>query len=449
MHFNIPFTDVKVYVGTDPSTSRSRGFARGRHSNDPANDLRGYKCDPRALFTAWRNSVDIAGCVREIYQGVASGGHNFYDPADEKKERPASDANIKRIMDVLSYQYGSVRALKRKVFQSLLIAGNVYAEKVNGLLGDMLGVKVLDPRTMAIVSDEHGNIYRYVQTMGDENGWTVLDPVIFEPKQLYHWIDDEDPNAEVFGISPLEHAIWEARTDLAAMTSNYAFFENDATPATWYILDENLSELQAQAATDWIREQFKGARNRHKSATLRHVKEVKQLRLSNADMEFLQGRQFTTQKICAAYGVPKVLLGYTEGVNFTNHEGQRKEFHDGTIADYDTLWEAMVQEVIADLDLEKQVGYSVKPPMFDSDEILYTRAINARKAGLVTINKARSMIGEDPVDPAKEGDMGDRIIMGEGSSAVLLTDVGIDPTDPQEELEQVQETLKRYAAKDS
>lgn len=452
MQLRIPFTNVKVYVGTDPATSKSRGYARGKFSGEPERDLHGYKVDPRSLFTAWRNSVDISGCVREIYQGVASGGHHFYDPADEKKERPAAEGAVKQVMDVLSYQYGSVRAFKRKVLQSLLVPGNVYAEKVRGALGgELIGVKTLDARTMAVVSDEHGNVYRYIQTMSDENGWSVLDPVVFDPSEIFHWIDEQDPNAEVFGISPLEHAIWEARTDLAAMTSNYSFFENDATPATWYILEPDLNDEQAKEATDWIKSQFKGAANRHKGTTLRYVKDIKQLRLTNADMEFLEGRHFTTEKICAAYGVPKVMLGYTEGVNFTNHEGQRKEFHDGTIADYDEVWNAIVMDVIKELKLENQVAYMAKPAVFDTDEILYNRAINARKAGLVTINKARQMIGEEPIDNAKEGDMGDRIILGDGAGSILLTDIGIDPASPDEELEDVKKIIAKYAnaSKDS
>lgn len=447
MQLQIPFTDIKVFIGQDPKTSKSRGYAKGKYSADPEHDVRGYKCDPRSLYTAWRNSTDIYGCVREIYQGVASGGHHFFDPSDDKKERPASPANVKRVTDVMEYQYGSIRAFKRKVFQALLIAGNTYGEKVkNALNGEMIGVKVLDPRTLAIVSDEHGNIFRYIQTMSDENGWTVVDPVVFEPDEIFHWMDEQDPNAEVFGMSPLEHAIWEARTDLAAMTSNYAFFENDATPSTWYILEENLGDEQAKQATDWIKEQFKGPKNRHKATTLRYVKDVKQLRLSNAEMEFLEGRHFTTEKICAAYGVPKVLLGYTDGVNFTNHEGQRKEFHDGTVADYDDVWNAMVNDIIKELGLEKQVGYMAKPPVFDSDEVLYNRAINARKAGLLTINGAKRMIGQDPVDTAIEGDMGDRTILGDGSAAVLLTDIGVQPQqDPNAQLDQVKNIVEQYA----
>lgn len=453
MQLKIPFTDIKVFVGTDPKTSKSRGYARGRFSNEPEHDVHGYKCDPRALYTAWRNSTDIYGCVREIYQGVASGGHHFYDPKDEKKERPASDDVTARVMSVLTYQYGSIRALKRSVLQTLLIAGNIYCEKVRGALtnpktgkGELLGIKTLDPRTVAIVSDEYGNIFRYIQTMGDERGWSVLDPVIFEPSEIFHWIDEQDPNAEVFGISPLEHAIWEARTDLAAMTSNYKFFENDATPATWYVLDENLTEDQAKEVAQWIKSQFKGADKRHKATTLRGVKEIKQIRLTNAEMEFLEGRHFTTEKICAAYGVPKVMLGYTDNVNYTNHEGQRKEFHDGTVSDYEDLWNTIVNDVIKEIGLENQIAYMAKPPVFDTDAVIYERAIQARSAGLLTINGARRMIGQLPLDPAMEGDLGDRTILGDGSSAVLLTDLGINPTqDPQAQLDQVQKIISQYA----
>jgi hypothetical protein len=145
-----------------------------------------------------------------------------------------------------------------------------------------------------------------------------------------------------------------------------------------------------------------------------------------------------------------VLLGYTEGVNYTNHEGQRKEFYNGTIKDEEEEWESLVNDIIKDAaqqykGLDERIAYEAMPPMFDDDAILYERARAAREAGLLTINAARKLIGQEPLDATKEGDMGDRIILGSGSSAVLLTDVGTQEETPQQQLEQVQKTVRQFA----
>lgn len=455
MEFTIPGTSIKIAVGQDPTKSQSRGIARGSFSQDPDYDMRGYKIDVRSLYTAWRNSTDIYGCIREIYQGVGAGGHRFYNPADDKKEKAPSDADLKIVTDILTYQYGSINRFKRKAFTPRGICGNTYIEKVRNSSQQILGVKVLDSRIMAIVSDEYANIYRYIQnSTADGTYGQATDPVIFNPDDIIHWKMDEDPNAEVFGISPLEHAIWEARADLAAMTSNYFFFENNAQPSTWYILDEKLTDEQAKGIMKDIKKELKGAKNRNKAAAMQGVKDIKMLRMTNAEMEFLEGRHFGTEKICAAYGVPKVLLGYTEGVNYTNHEGQRKEFYNGTIKDEEEEWEALINGIIEDASkqykgLNERIAYEAMPPLFDDDAILYQRAQQARESGLLTINAARKLIGQEPLDTAKEGDMGDRIILGTGSAAVLLTDVGMQEETPQEQLDQVQKTIKRFAPNDN
>jgi phage portal protein BeeE len=111
-----------------------------------------------------------------------------------------------------------------------LIAGNTYIEKIRNPLGGLLGVKTLDPRTMAVVSNEHGNVFKYIQSVYSQGEKSVM-PVEFEPEDIIHWKWGSDPNAEVFGFSAMEPILWEVRTDLSAMISNYFFFENDAVPS--------------------------------------------------------------------------------------------------------------------------------------------------------------------------------------------------------------------------
>lgn len=434
MQIHIPFTNVKIAVGLLPETARARSFSRGKFAAEPERDMDGFKLDPSSLFTAWRNNADVAGCVREIRQGVGIGGIYFYDPNDPKKEKPASDTLQKRMLGVLSYQYGSPREFINRCMEPRLICGNPYFEKVRSEFdGSLLGHKAVDPRTVAIVTDEHGTVYRYIQTAFSGDGMLSRDDsVVFEPNEIIHWKLGQDPNAEAFGMSPMEHVLWEARTDLSAMISNYFFFENDAVPSVWYMLDDDLDEDERKNALAAIRKSFQGARKRHKSAVMSGVKDIKTVRLNNKDMEFLNGRKFTTEKICAAYGVPKVMLGYTEGVNYTNHEGQRENFHEGTVKEHEEAFLQMVnEEIVPEIEegAEDKIAIGFMPARLESQGTLFDRAIRSREAGLVTINGGRRMIGREPIDESLHGNLGNQIILGQGANAVLLTDVGIDPVD--------------------
>lgn len=447
MQIRIPFSSKAITIGTSP-TSASRGFSRGTYSAQPERDLSGFKFDVASLFTAWRNSGDVFGCVREIRQGTGIGGFYFYDPSDEKKEKPAPDVLVKQLNDVLTYQYKTLRTFKDRVVEPRLIGGNTYIEKIRNPLGGLLGVKVLDARTMAVVSDEHGNVFRYIQSIYDQAEKSIK-PIVFEPSDIIHWKWGSDPNAEVFGFSPMETVLWEVRTDLSAMISNYYFFENDAQPSVWYVLDEQMSDEEARNAMQMIRDSFKGAKKRHKSGAMKGVKDIKTIRLTNKDMEFLVGRKFSTEKICAAYGVPKVMLGYTEGVNYTNHEGQMRIFHEGTVKEHELALLDMVNlDIIPELGAgaEKRIAMGVMPASFDSDDMLWQRAIQARNAGLVTINGGRRMVGKEPIDESVHGDLGDQIILGEGAGAKLLIDIGIDPMNPQDQLDEIAQKMKKYDA---
>jgi phage portal protein BeeE len=242
----IPFSSKSLTIGTQPN-SASRGLSTGKYSGAPERDLTGFKFDVSSLYTSWRNSGDVFGCVREIRQGTGIGGFYFYDPSDDKKEKPAPEALVKQLTSVLTYQYKTLRTFKDRVMEPRLIAGNTYIEKIRNPLGGLLGVKTLDPRTMAVVSNEHGNVFKYIQSVYSQGEKSVM-PVEFEPEDIIHWKWGSDPNAEVFGFSAMEPILWEVRTDLSAMISNYFFFENDAVPSVWYMLDDQLSDEEAKRA---------------------------------------------------------------------------------------------------------------------------------------------------------------------------------------------------------
>lgn len=446
MQFTIPLTDIKIAIGQSPD-AKHRGFSRGRYSTIPGHDLTGIKVDTRSLYSAWRNSGDVFACVREVRQSVGIGGFYFYDPKDPKKEKEADQKLVDQFMSIVTYNAVSLRQFKDRVMEPRLIAANTYIEKVRNPFGQLIGLKVLDPRTMSVVSDEHGRVLKYIQTLPD-SAEKQVDPVVFEPQDIIHWKLGSDPNAEVFGFAPMETVLWEVRTDLSAMVSNYFFFENDAAPSMWYILNDDMDNDQADRAIETIKKQFKGASKRHKSAVLQNIKDIKTVRLSNKDMEFLLGRKYATEKVCAAFGVPKVLLGYTEGVNYTNHEGQLQMFHDGTAVEHEEAFiEMLMGEVMPELGegAEKRIAIGAKEPMFESQGVLWERAARAREAGLVTVDGGRKIVGLEPIDEAVHGDMGKQIILGSGNMATLLTDVGLDPFDPNTELNDFREKITRYA----
>jgi HK97 family phage portal protein len=470
MDFTIPFTQTKITIGKDKNETDTRGLVYGAVSKDPERDMRGYKIDTFGLFSAWRNNGDVYSCVNKITNSACIGGYRFINPSDPKREEVADLKYQKQVMDIICYYYGSFRKFKQAVFQQRLISGNCYIEKVRNLGGELIGLKVLDSRTISIIVDKTGAVFRYVQVMS-QNGAQLLgqlenpvsvsevaisDPVIFEPDDIIHWTYGIDPNAENFGLSPLEPVLWEVRTDLSAMISNYFFFENDAVPSVQYILKDDLQAEDKKAIKEFVEKNFKGAKNRHKASVLEGVADVKVIRVSQKDMEYLAGRQFSTEKICAAYGVPKGVLGYIKDTTFDNMAGSVKEFYEGTVRGHELDFEEMiVSEVITDASLKagsKQMSevitFVVSTASFDTQEAIHLRAVSQKESGIITTNEARRMIGHDPRDGEA---MADALVLGSGNMATLLEDVGTDPYDPEQQLDNLQKSVtavEKYARHD-
>jgi HK97 family phage portal protein len=450
MQFNLPFLGTKIAIGETTSGQKPRS----RRTNDVAfesDTAQRLKIDKEDLYSIWRQNVDVYSCVRKIRQTSCIGGVFYYDPKDDARERPAAPTAKKRVIDVLSYYYGDPRKFKNELLKHQLISGDTYIEKVYDRAGQPLGAKVLDSRTISVVQDVHGTVLAYIQGVAEFVSGDSEDVVVFDPSEIIHWKIEIDPDNEAFGFSPLEAALSEARTDVEAAESNLAFFKNHSVPPAHFILDPELTDEDEKKVVETLRKFFKGSKNRGRSLAMKGLKEIKSIKLTHEEMQFLEGRMFATKKVASAYGVPSVLLGHTEGVNYSNHEGQMQDFYDTTVIDYDLSYSQLMNvDIIGDfLNMSEQVQMLVKPPIFEARSAVWERAMKARELGLVTINGARAMVGDDPIDPDVHGDMGDLIVLGNGSSAVLLTDLGVDPSEGQSQLDSVKKILKAAAARNN
>lgn len=396
------------------------------------------------FFTVYRSHGDVYAVVRELAENTGMEGYKWVNVNNPEKE---PDTNEVEAVEKILNRNKTFRRFKSELIQTVMVTGNSYVhiEKGSGTQKP-IGVNFVDPRTISVVTDKYGNVLRWVQKV---KGKTQD----FKADEIAHLYTQRDPNSPVFGLSPMEPIFWEIRTDQSAMVSNYIFFENDAVPAAQYILDEDLSDKEQKRAIEQLREQIKGADKRHKSVAIKGIKDIKQLSVSAKDMEFHVLRRFTTEKVCAAYGVPKSILNYTEAVNRSTAEEQTKKFWQGTILPLEeTLAEFINTDLLPKLGI-KNIKIEFNPKTFENQQWneASTRADQAQ--GLLTINEVREARGYEPFDATKEGEWVDRPILLNGTGAVPLEDVGIDPlgVEPAEnvdaavkEIARIRETAERY-----
>lgn len=433
MKIKIPFTDFVLNLNAVKEKDNRPYTYGSRLGNYSTYDLSGYKLSYESLFNAYRNQSDIYACVREWRENVGVGGFKLLDPNDLESE--VNDTLKADVLSILNYWY-PWRTFKGRIIRDLGVSGNAYAHITKGQTGNkVLGLQVIDPRTVSIICTAKGDIIKYVQRIGQNTAE-------FLPEEIIHFTIDTDPNHEAFGFSPMESVIWEARTDLAAMMANYYFFENQGVPAAYYILDENLSKEAVDEAVKLINDQFGGTKNYNKSGVLQGVKEIKTLNISQKDMEFLGGRRFTTEKICAAYGVPKFLLGYSEDANYSNGVSLMKKFYQGTISPIEEAFAEVMNEFLERIGLGSSVKFVFNPQVIDEQATIEDRAMKEYQAGALTLRQYKQKTGAE-ITPEDEANPNfDKYIMANGASAVLLEDIGLDPLIDEENGQVAQNLIK-------
>lgn len=430
MKIKIPFTNFAFQINNVKveTPGDRKGFIFGHGLNTTADrDLSNYRIGFEALFSAYRNNADVSGCVREYRENIGAAGYQWVNLEDP--ENSVADSITDELNSLLTTR-STWRKLKNQMITHLGVTGNAYWEKVKDGNKKVIGFDPIDPRTISIVSDQHGTVHKYLQKFRNKT-------IEFAADEIIHFMLEVDPINELFGMSPLEPAIWEVRTDASAMLTNFFFFQNDALPAVQYILDDQLSEEELKKAEKFIQDKFKGVKNSNKSAVLAGVKEIKTLGVSQKDMDFLNGRKFTTEKVCAAYGVPKFMLGYTESINNNNGIELSKKAHESTFKPLEKLISETITREIIDVNenLKGKVAFEFKTRLFEEESAVEKRALEEKRNGAITLRQYKlktqqEITAEDEAQPNFNA-----YIIHQGSGALLLEDVGVspvvDPNDPQ------------------
>jgi HK97 family phage portal protein len=423
--FKIPFTNLSFgnsgEFEENQSTPRPISFGSFFGGLRPGSELQTFKISVASLFAVYRMNSDIRNCVRELAQNTGKSGHMYVNLADTEKEISDAEKNeLSEIFNCSESTHKTFKSLLARTVRDMEVTGNAYWVILRNDGGKALGFQPADPRTMAIIADETGLIHSYIQRV---IGKEVKE---YKPEDIVHFKGEDDPNHEVFGMGKLEPIIWEARTDNAAMVSNYKFFENNAVPSALYILDEKIPKDKLKLKFDEIKKHFGGAANYKKAGAIVGVKDIKMLNITQKDMEFLAGRKFSTEKICASFGVPMFKLGYTEKVNNNNGTELLKTFFEDTIDPIET----MIQENITMQFLIRegyQIAFLFSAHQFTNAKEIEDRVNALYKSGLVTLRQAKQRMGDEITPEDEKQENFDSYIIHQGASAVLLEDVGTDP----------------------
>jgi phage portal protein BeeE len=230
------------------------------------------------------------------------------------------------------------RFWKDNFFTQILFSWEVYIEPVFDIYEKVKTFTILDSRNMSKILDKNWVVITYRQR---NKLWAINTDFWIE--ELYYSMYKRSVKSDNVAFSKIEPLIFDVLWDLEASKRNYYFFKNNAVPDSIVMVDPQSSDEQIASLTEQLKNKYTWWHNSHKFIASSSIKDIKELNISSRDMEFIQMRWLTTEKISSAFWIPKKILWY-ESKFWWNSEinSLKKEFYQWTIKWYESYLESII-----------------------------------------------------------------------------------------------------------
>lgn len=171
--------------------------------------------------------------------------------------------------------------------------------------------------------------------------WSGAEPIPLEPAEVAHFAPVPDPLAPYMGMPLLYAAMREILSDSAATAHKLKFWENGATPNMVVSLDPAISKEAFDKWVEAFRAGHEGTANAYKTLFMGGGAKVELVGRDFVQMDFKAVQGASETRIAAAFGVPPVIVGLSEGLQaatYSNYGQARRRFADGTMR---PLWRNM------------------------------------------------------------------------------------------------------------
>lgn len=230
-------------------------------------------------------------------------------------------------LDILEQPWtnGTTASLLARMEQDASLVGNFFGLRV----GDH--IRRLDPERVTIVlgsPDGHEMDFApvgYVYERTDNRTETFL------PHQICHFAPVPDPLQPWRGMSWLTPILREIQADQGATMHKERFFENAATPNLAISLDQQVTIEQFREFVREMETSHSGAANAYKTLYLAGGADVTVVGADLKQLNFSQTQGAGETRMCAAAGVPPVIVGLSEGLQsatYSNYGMARRLFGD-------------------------------------------------------------------------------------------------------------------------
>lgn len=298
--------------------------------------------------------------------------------------------------------YYSGRQLLTATLADRRLRGNAYWLKVRGARGNVVELWWLPAASVAPAwpkDDDTVFISHYEYTV---NGRKTEYP----PEDIVHFRVGFDPNNVRQGRSEIADLLGELFTDEEASSYVASVLANMGVPgvvispdADSGASDEDLEEVKKK-----FQERF-GGDQRGEPLVMKGPTKVSVLSFSPKDMTVRELRRIPEERVTAAIGIPAIVVGLGAGLDrstFANMAEAREAAYEGHIIPDQALFDDDLNlQLVPDFGdpdrLRVEHDYSKVRVLQQDENELHARAREDLKAGLLTLDQALQMIGEEPL----------------------------------------------------
>ncbi|HEY8415285.1 MAG TPA: phage portal protein, partial [Thermaerobacter sp.] len=341
----------------------------------------------------------VYACIQEIATSVPEAPLRVYRDTEagweEVPDHPLRQL-IRRPNPILS-EY----ELWELTIVHMYIAGNAYWEIVTTRDGRPKELWPLRPDRVRIIPDPDPRIHHTYAYAVDGQLYPLGTNVVH--------FKFPNPLDEYFGQPPLRAAVRAVAVDNEATAYVQSLLQNDAMPRIVVTTQQKIDEDTVERLRRKWRDKY-GRENRGTPAFLQHGMDVKVLGLNLKDLEFPDLRSVSEARICAAFGVPPVLVGAKVGLDrstFANYSEARRSFWEETISPLlrrlaDRINHKLLPMFRDSDGLEARFDTSEVSALQESVNEKWRRITEAVEAGWLLLDEARTEAGYDPL-PVGQG----------------------------------------------
>lgn len=381
-----------LFKATESDNDRSRRLTFGPRYLTIA-DLKGAepkKSDYTLYLEMYKRHPTVSAAINKIVKVCTNTGWDFV-PRDSRTSVDESEYNT---ANTFFNTQPDFMTEARKVYQDLLIFGDAFLYVVPNRRRKPSRLKRLAPWTVHIKAKKNGKIEFYCQK--DPNS-PRDEAVFFQPHEILHF-KLNNPEDDLYGLSPLEALKSTVTTDFHAMEFNKQFFMNGASTGTMLFVEE-ATEDELERNKKWLQEEYTGTRNAHKPIILAGKVKLERSVQSHNEMSFIEMRNFIIEEILSVLDVPPAKIGRMETANRSNAKEQDKSFRTEAIAPL----QYTVENVLNNAFMRDILG--LHSTLFQHSEVdvrdaLEFADLNGRylDRGVLTVNEVRGTLGKAPID---------------------------------------------------